>query len=100
MVDATPQNQRDERPEFSVIVPCFEEEASVEEFHAKLGAALTDIGRSFEIIYVNDGSSDGTLARLQEIFERDAQSRLQSQFPGGIGEFSGRYGVPGENRCG
>jgi glycosyltransferase involved in cell wall biosynthesis len=58
-------------PEFSVVITCYFEEQSIEEFHARLSAVLEGTGRSYEIIFVNDGSSDGTLERLRGVFERD-----------------------------
>lgn len=58
-------------PEFSAIVTCYFEEQSIDEFHERLSGALRASGRSFEIVLVNDGSTDGTLERLHAIFERD-----------------------------
>jgi glycosyltransferase involved in cell wall biosynthesis len=58
-------------PEFSVIITCYFEEKSIDEFYGKLSAALEGLNRSYEIIFVNDGSTDGTFSRLQAIFERD-----------------------------
>lgn len=45
----------------SVVVPAYNEEAVLPEFHRRLTAALGRTGCSWEILYVNDGSSDGTL---------------------------------------
>ncbi|HYB99091.1 MAG TPA: glycosyltransferase family 2 protein [Candidatus Limnocylindrales bacterium] len=59
-------------PEISVVLSCFFEEATVLEFHARLSRTLAATGRSHEIIYVNDGSTDGTWDRLRRIFEEDA----------------------------
>ena len=61
----------DSSPEFSIIITCFFEEQSIDEFHARLSAALETLQRSYEIILVNDGSTDSTLAKLDAIFERD-----------------------------
>lgn len=60
-------------PQFSIIVPCFEEAETLDEFHARLSAALDKLPHSFEIVYVNDGSRDQTLANLHALFERDAR---------------------------
>ena len=65
------QDSADAAPEFSVVVSCYFEEKSIEEFHARLSAALGALGRSYEIILVNDGSTDGTWKRLNGIFEKD-----------------------------
>ncbi|HDP35522.1 MAG TPA: glycosyltransferase [Candidatus Hydrogenedentes bacterium] len=58
-------------PEFSVIISCFNEENSIEEFHQRLSAALDALGRESEIIMVNDGSMDATWAKLKMLFEKD-----------------------------
>jgi dolichol-phosphate mannosyltransferase len=56
----------------SAIVPCYNGEAGVHELHRRLSAACrTAVGGAYELIYVNDGSSDGTLARLHELAGHD-----------------------------
>lgn len=61
----------EQTPEFSVVITCFYEERSIEEFHQKLSRALEGLGRTYEIILVNDGSTDGTFAKLKAIYEQD-----------------------------
>ncbi len=56
----------------SVIVTCYFEESSLREFHSRLKAALQSLGRSYEIVIINDGSTDGTWPLIQEIFHQDA----------------------------
>jgi glycosyltransferase involved in cell wall biosynthesis len=58
-------------PEFSVIITCYYEQKSIDEFHARLSAAMESLGRSYEIVFVNDGSTDATWERLQAIFRAD-----------------------------
>lgn len=48
-------------PYLSVVVPLYNEEGNVRELHRKIHEAVQKIGRSFEIIFVDDGSRDGTL---------------------------------------
>jgi glycosyltransferase involved in cell wall biosynthesis len=55
----------------SIIVPFFNEEENVEEMHARLREVLDKMGRTFELIYIDDGSSDKTYAHLQEIYKKD-----------------------------
>ncbi len=57
--------------EFSVVVSCYHEENSIDEFHERLARTLEASGRSHEMIFVNDGSSDATFSKLEKIFERD-----------------------------
>jgi glycosyltransferase involved in cell wall biosynthesis len=60
-----------ERPELSAVVTCYFEEKSIDEFYSRLRATLEKTGRSFEILLVNDGSTDGTLEHLRSIHARD-----------------------------
>ncbi len=57
--------------EFSVVIGCYFEEQSVDEFHRRLSQTLQSMGRSYEILYVNDGSTDGTFEKLKAIYEQD-----------------------------
>lgn len=62
--------------ELSVIVPCFNEQEVIDHTQARLSAALAAITSRFEIIYVDDGSRDGTAERLQEIQQQDPRVRV------------------------
>ena len=54
----------------SVIVPCYNEEGNVKRFYEETVRALGDeLMRDTELIFVNDGSRDATLAHLHEIYE-------------------------------
>lgn len=53
--------------DYSVVVPVFNEAGNVSLLHDEIIAALAHLGGSSEIIYVDDGSSDGTAAELAEI---------------------------------
>jgi glycosyltransferase involved in cell wall biosynthesis len=48
-------------PALSVVVPAYNEEEVLPEFHRRLAAAMEGIGLPWEVVYVNDGSRDGTL---------------------------------------
>lgn len=67
----TASARTDNAPEFSVLITCYFEENSIDEFHAQLSDALETLGRSYEIIFVNDGSTDRTWEKLQGIIEND-----------------------------
>lgn len=56
-----------DRPHYSVVVPVYNEEGNVALLHAKIAEALRAIGRPFEIIFVDDGSSDGTVKNCQDL---------------------------------
>jgi polyisoprenyl-phosphate glycosyltransferase len=58
-------------PKLSVVLPVFNEEALLPELQRRLLAALGPLGLSFEVVYVDDGSRDGSLARLTEMARAD-----------------------------
>src|ERR671931_588215 len=62
-------------PDLSVVVTVFDEEASIDELHRRTAAALDALGRPYEIVFVDDGSRDGTFARIERLHERDGRVR-------------------------
>ena len=58
-------------PDISVFLPVFNEEPNLRPLHEKLDSALGQLRRTAEIIYVDDGSSDGSLDVLREIAAED-----------------------------
>lgn len=71
MTDSLP-----DRPQLSIFLPVFNEEESLERMHSHLLTALTKLGRTFEIIYVDDGSTDGSLALLTRFAKGDRRVRV------------------------
>src|SRR2546428_3084682 len=65
-----------EAPDISVFLPVFNEEPNLRPLHEKLNQALAQLGRSAEIIYVDDGSSDASLSILREIAAHDPRVRV------------------------
>ena len=63
-------------PDVSVFLPVFNEEPNLRPLHEKLDRALRQLGRTAEIIYVDDGSSDGSLNVLREIAASDSRVRV------------------------
>ncbi|HXN41507.1 MAG TPA: glycosyltransferase family 2 protein, partial [Myxococcaceae bacterium] len=63
-------------PQLSVVIPLFNEEASVEPLMSELFDALRKIGQSFEVIAVDDGSRDGTFSALVRISRQQAALRV------------------------
>ena len=63
-------------PDVSVFLPVYNEEPNLFPLHAKLDEALKSLGRSAEIVYVDDGSTDGSLRVLREIADLDPRVRV------------------------
>ena len=61
------------RPELdlSVVIPVYNEEGNIEKLYGELTAALEDIGRDYEIIAINDGSTDRSYQGLNALQARD-----------------------------
>ncbi|WP_426388676.1 glycosyltransferase family 2 protein [Variovorax sp. R-27] len=67
----------------SVVVPVFNEEAVLVKFQRRLAAVLADLGVAYEIIYIDDGSTDQTihlLKRLQRSHPGTSYARLTRNF--------------------
>ncbi len=62
-------------PEVSVVVPVFNEAGNLEPLQARLRGVLEALGRPYEVIYVDDGSTDGSLERLRRL--QDEQPRVR-----------------------
>jgi polyisoprenyl-phosphate glycosyltransferase len=60
----------------SVVVPCLNEEAALRDTHTRLSAALGELPIHVEIIYVDDGSTDGTPEVLRELQGFDKRIRV------------------------
>jgi glycosyltransferase involved in cell wall biosynthesis len=55
----------------SVLIPIFNEEENISPLYDKLTTALKKAGRPYEVIFIDDGSSDGSLEILLDISQRD-----------------------------
>jgi undecaprenyl-phosphate 4-deoxy-4-formamido-L-arabinose transferase len=61
--------------ELSVVVTLYQEQATLDELHRRLTASLEAFGRPYEVLYVDDGSTDGTFATLERIHAGDDRVR-------------------------
>lgn len=59
--------------DLSVLIPVYNEADNVTLLHAEIGAALRDAGFTYEIIFVDDGSTDGSRAKLTELQKADPE---------------------------
>lgn len=63
-------------PELSVVVPIFNERENVQPLHEALSYALAGLSRSYEILFVDDGSTDGTRDVMRRLCATDPHLRL------------------------
>jgi len=87
-------------PEISVVIPLRDEEENVVPLHAELTDVLDQMGISYEVILVDDGSTDRTFERLADIQARDQTVRIirftrnfgqTAAFAAGFAEARGEY---------
>ena len=64
-----------EPPDISLVVPVYNEQDSLEEVYRQSVHALEGLGRPYEIIFVDDGSTDETWAVLERLHAGDAELR-------------------------
>jgi glycosyltransferase involved in cell wall biosynthesis len=57
--------------DISIVVPIHNEVENLDPFHRELEAVLNDLGLAYEVVYVDDGSDDGSFERLAALARRD-----------------------------
>ncbi|HXV94907.1 MAG TPA: glycosyltransferase family 2 protein [Gaiellaceae bacterium] len=75
LAEAAPRAVEEPLPEISLVVPVFNEEATLEEVCRRATATLEELGRPFEVIVVDDGSRDGTWAVVEHLAASDPRLR-------------------------
>jgi glycosyltransferase involved in cell wall biosynthesis len=87
-------------PELSIVIPVKNESENVARLHQELTASLERFGRSYEIICIDDGSTDGTFELLADLQARDDRLRVirfrknfgqTAAFAAGFAYARGRY---------
>lgn len=66
----------EEALKISVVIPIFNEERSLQELYDRLTATLEKIGESYEVVAVNDGSTDSSVDILRSFREKDPRWRI------------------------
>ncbi|HBQ28026.1 MAG TPA: glycosyltransferase [Desulfotomaculum sp.] len=69
-------NCSSERIVFSVVVPMYNEVENIDQFYTRIIKVLEGLGKTFEIICVNDGSKDDTLFRLLALHKKDPRVKI------------------------
>jgi len=65
-----------EEPWLSIVVPAYDEAPSLRTLHREIGEALAKLGRPWELVWVDDGSTDATLAVMRELAAEDPRVRV------------------------
>jgi glycosyltransferase involved in cell wall biosynthesis len=76
------------RPDLSIVIPVYNEAPNLEELHREIVAALDRGRHSFEVLFVDDGSTDDSFERLRRIHARDRRVRV-IQFRRNFGQTAG-----------
>lgn len=58
-------------PDLSLVIPILDERASIRKLHRQVDQALASIGKTWEIIFVDDGSTDGGPEEIRTLCEKD-----------------------------
>src|SRR5687767_9846971 len=67
------------RPEISLVIPVYNEEENLPILAGEIHAAMEPLGRSYEVIYVDDGSTDASPRVLAGLAREDPRTRIVRQ---------------------
>lgn len=79
-------------PEISVIIPLYNEQDNIKPLYAEICNVLNNAGIPFEMIFVDDGSTDNSLSIIKDLSKRDSRIRFAS--------FSRNFGHEAASSCG
>jgi glycosyltransferase involved in cell wall biosynthesis len=65
-------------PTFSIVIPVYNENESLQELLASIEQAMATVNESYEVVFVDDGSTDGTFERLKTLAETHERVRVFS----------------------
>lgn len=84
----------------SLIIPCFNEQDNIKEFHHITTNVLSNSSYYYEFIFVNDGSNDNTLKILKEIYQEDIEHVNVISFSRNFGKeaaiYAGLHNISGD----
>ena len=78
-------------PKLSIVVPCYNEEEAIPLFYPEVEKVVKQMPVETEYWFVNDGSSDGTLAELRKLHEQDPERVHYVSFSRNFGKEAGLY---------
>src|SRR5690554_3881508 len=66
----------DQRKRLSIVTPCYNEQDNVDELYIRIKAAIAALDYDFEIIFIDNHSSDATVAKLKLLAAADANVKV------------------------
>lgn len=78
-------------PKLSIVVPCYNEEEAIPLFYPAVEQVVKQMPVEIEYWFVNDGSSDGTLAELRKLHAQDPERVHYVSFSRNFGKEAGLY---------
>ncbi len=60
-------------PTFSIVAPVYNEVGNIRELHRRISEVMQQTGEPWELVMVDDGSTDGSAEVMQEVFEQDPE---------------------------
>ena len=71
---------------FSLIIPCFNEEKNIKAMYEAIVEAFFDCGNDYEMVFVNDGSTDGTAREIKELLKNSKERITYLDFSRNFGK--------------
>ncbi len=62
-----------ETPTVSIVAPIYNEVGNIPELHRRIAEVMNNTGESWELVLVNDGSTDGSTEAMQTLYENDPE---------------------------
>mgnify|MGYP000892411024 CR=1 FL=1 len=89
-----------ESKDISIIIPVYNEEDSLPRLFDRLFPVLEGMGRTYEAVFVNDGSGDASLPLLLREWKRRPEEVRVIDFNGNFGQHGGRISLSNQNEGG
>lgn len=70
------QTQQQQWPDISVVIPLYNEEDSLKELHQQLGAVLRRMNARYELLFIDDGSTDKSFQVLRDLKRNDRHVKI------------------------
>lgn len=86
------KSTENQSPELSLLIPLYDEEGSLPELYERLTVVLEKFDKSYELVFIDDGSQDSSFEILEGLFQKDHRVR--------VFQFRKNYGKSAALSCG